>query len=86
MDRDSTLIALAKLDAIIRDPVSRQQFKADPYGTVAEAGIELENVPTQVWQVLVEMSFDELGAVAALGVALDESGLLSGDLAWHFVV
>ncbi|HEY7433250.1 MAG TPA: hypothetical protein VH641_21230 [Streptosporangiaceae bacterium] len=83
---ENTLIALAKLDDIIRDPVSRQQFQEDPYATAREAGIDLDDVPPPIWQALIEMSLDELGAVAVLGNALAEAGLFDGEHAWHFVV
>lgn len=86
MTRENTLIALAKLDGIIRDPLSRQQFKEDPYATLQEAGVELDDVPAPVWQILTGMTLEELGAVADLGGALAEAGLFDDDLAWHFVV
>lgn len=86
MTSENTLIALAKLDALIRDPLTRQQFQEDSYVTLREAGVELDDVPPVVWQALQQMSLEELTAIADLGVALDEAGLLHGDLAWHFVV
>jgi hypothetical protein len=86
MASENTLIALAKLDGLIRDPQSRQQFHEDPYATLQNAGAEPGHVPSAVWQALTAMTLEELGAIANLGVALAEAGLLDGDLAWQFVV
>jgi len=86
MASENTLIALAQLDGLIRDPQSRQQFHEDPYATLQNAGAELGDVPSAVWQALTAMTLEELGAIANLGVALVEAGLLDGDLAWQFVV
>lgn len=86
MASESTLIALAILDGLIRDPLSRLQFYEDPAATLQNAGAGLGDVPPAVWQALTAMTLEELGALANLGVALAEAGLLDGDLAWHHVV
>lgn len=86
MATENTLIALAQVDALIRDPESRQQFYEDPYATLQSAGVDPAGVPPAVWQALTEMTLEELGAIADLGIALAEAGLFDGDVAWSFVV
>jgi hypothetical protein len=83
---DPTIAALSKLDQIIRDPQLRQQFLDDPDQTLRNAGAEPSDVPPTVWQALTEMSLAELAAIAALGAALAEDGLLRGDFVWRHVV
>ena len=86
MASENTLNAVAILDDLIRDPQSRLRFHEDPYGTLRNAGADPDDVPSEVWQVLTQMTLDELGAIADLGVALAEDGLLDGSLLWHHVV
>jgi len=74
--------ALAALDGILQDPQKRQQFVEDQEGTLRFAGYEPDDVPEQVWQALIHMSFDELTGIGNLGVALSQAGLLDGSLAW----
>jgi hypothetical protein len=68
--------AVSELDRIIRDPQSRYQFHKDPHATLRNAGADPDDVPTAVWQVLTALTPAELDAVAALGVALADAGLL----------
>ena len=86
MASKNTVNALGILDDLIRDPQSRQQFLEDPYATLRNAGADPSDVPSEVWQTLTEMTLEELGAIADLGVALAEAGLLDGSLLWHHVV
>lgn len=86
MASENTVNALGILDDLIRDPESRQQFLEDPYTTLRNAGADPSDVPSEVWQALTEMTLEELSAIAALGVALAEAGLLDGSLLWHHVV
>jgi hypothetical protein len=86
MESDNTYIALAKLDELIRDPQSRQQFHEDPYATLQNARVELEDVPPNVLQTLTEMTLEELGALADLDAALAEAGLFDGNRVYKFVV
>jgi hypothetical protein len=76
MTIENARTAVSKLDRLIRDPQSRYQFHEDPHATLRNAGADPDDVPTAVWQVLTEMTPAELDAIAALGVALDEAGLL----------
>ena len=73
---------LEALDGILQDPEKRQQFVEDPEGTLRFAGYEPDGVPEQVWQALINMSFEELTGIGDLGVALSQAGLLDGSLAW----
>jgi len=86
MASENALNAVAILDGLIRDPQSRQQFYEDPDDTLLNAGADPEDVPPHVWQTLTEMTLEELAAVAALGIALAEDGLLDGSLHWHHIV
>ena len=86
MASENALNAVARLDDLIRDPQSRQQFLDDPYVTLRHAGADPSDVPSEVWQVLTEMTFEELSAIADLGAALAEAGLFDGSLLWHHVV
>jgi hypothetical protein len=70
------------LDDLIRDPPSRQQFYEDPDATLRNAGANPDDVPPHVWQALTVMTLEELAAIAALGIALAEDGLLDGSLPW----
>ena len=74
--------AIGALDGILQDPVKRRQFVEDPEGTLQFAGYEPDSVPEQVWQALINMSFEELTGIGDLGVALSQAGLLDGSLAW----
>jgi hypothetical protein len=86
MASESALNAVAILDGVIRDPESRVRFYEDPDDTLRDAGADPEDVPPHVWQALIEMTLEELTAVAALGIALAEDGLFDGGLHWHHVV
>jgi hypothetical protein len=86
MATENTQIALSRLDQIIREPQSRQQFFDDPHETLRSAGGEPDDVPSAVWRALTEMSPAELAAIAALGAALAEARLLDGDFVWRHVV
>jgi hypothetical protein len=46
------------------------------------AGADPGNVPSEVWTTLTNMTLEELSAIAALGGALAEAGLLDGSLPW----
>jgi hypothetical protein len=82
MTNDDTLNAVGILDGVLRDPVSRQSFYEDPDRTMRAAGADPGNVPSQVWTTLTNMTLEELSAIAALGGALAEAGLLDGSLPW----
>ena len=83
MESENTLDgALGALDGILQDPVKRQQFVEDPEGTLGFAGYGSDDVPEQVWQALIQMSFDELTGIGDLGVALSQAGLLDGTQLW----
>ena len=86
MASESAVYAIGVLDGLIRDPETRQQFYEDPDDTLLNAGVDPSDVPSEVWQVLTEMTLEELTALAALGIALAEAGLLDGSLSWHHVV
>jgi hypothetical protein len=82
MASENALNVVAILDDLIRDPQTRQQFYEDPDATLRNAGADPEDVPPHVWQALTEMTIEELTAIALLGVALAEDGLLDGSLPW----
>jgi hypothetical protein len=82
MASENALNAVAILDDLIRDPLTRQQFYEDPDATLRNAGADPADVPPHVWQALTEMTLDELTAIAVLGIALTEDGLLDGSLPW----
>ena len=86
MASENALNAVAILDDLIRDPQTRQQFYEDPYATLRNTGADPSDVPSEIWQALTEMTLEELSAIAALGVALAQAGLLDGSLLWHHVV
>ena len=86
MASENTVNALGILDDLIRDPQSRIQFLDDPYTTMQNAGADPSDVPSGVWQVVIQMSLEELGAIADLGAALAAAGLFDGSLLWHHVV
>jgi hypothetical protein len=86
MATENTRIALSRLDELIRDPQSRQQFLEHPRETLQDTGSDPDDVPEAVWEALIRMSAEELTAIAALGAALDGAGLFDGSLAWQFVV
>jgi hypothetical protein len=74
--------ALAALDGIFQDSGKRQQFVEDPEGTLGVAGYDPDDVPEQVWQALIHMSYQELTGIGDLGVALAQAGLLDGSHLW----
>jgi hypothetical protein len=82
MTNENVLNVVAILDGLIRDPESRIQFYEDPDDTLRNAGADPEDVPPHVWLALTEMTLEELTAIAVLGVALSEDGLLDGRHAW----
>lgn len=86
MASESAAYAVGVLDRLIRDPESRLQFYEDPDDTLLNAGANPSDVPPEVWQVLTEMTLEELTAIAALGIALAEAGLLDGSLRWLHIV
>ena len=83
MASEETLDAIAKLDGTLRNPVSRRRFHVDPEGTMRDAGANPGDVPPEVWWTLTHMTLVELAAIAELGVALAEDGLLDGSLLWQ---
>lgn len=83
MTSENTIDAIGILDGVLRNPVSRRRFHEDPDGTLVNAGADPRDVPSEVWWTLTHMTLQELAAIAELGVALDEAGLLDGSLAWR---
>lgn len=83
MASEEILGAIAKLDDTLRNPVSRRRFHEDPEGTMRDAGTDPDDVPPEVWWTLTHMTLMELAAIAELGVALAEDGLLDGRLPWQ---
>lgn len=79
MTTENARAAVSKLDGVIRDPQSRRQFQEDPHATLRNAGANPDDVPTDVWQILTDMTPAELDALVALGVAMAEAGLTDGD-------
>jgi hypothetical protein len=82
MTSENVLNVVAILDGLIRDPESRLQFYEDPDATLRSAGADPADVPPHVWLALTEMTVEELTAIAVLGVALSQDGLLDGSLLW----
>ena len=82
MTNDDTFNAVGILDGVLRDPVSRRSFYENPDSTMREAGADPGDVPSEVWTTLTNMTLEELSAIAALGGALAEAGLLDGSLPW----
>ena len=82
MTSENTFYAVGILDGVLRNPVSRRRFHEDPDGTMREAGADPGDVPSEVWWTLTHMTLEELAAIAELGVALAEAGLLDGNLPW----
>jgi hypothetical protein len=83
MASQNILNVVGVLDQIIRDPVTRQRFVEHPDITLREVSdYSPDDVPPQVWNALTRMTFDELKAISDLGFALDEAGLLNGNLPW----
>jgi len=78
MTTENARAAVSKVDQLIRDPRSRQQFHEDPHATLRNAGADPGDVPTAVWEILTDMTPAELEAVLALGIALADAGLLEG--------
>jgi hypothetical protein len=83
MAGEETLDAIAKLNDTLRNPVSRRRFHVDPEGTIRDAGGDPGDMPPEVWWTLTHMTLEELAAIAELGVALAEDGLLDGHLPWQ---
>jgi hypothetical protein len=73
---------LGALDNIIRDPVKRQRFVEHPDLELEAEGYVKGDVPSQIWEALTRMTFDELKAISDLTFALAEAGLLNGHLSW----
>jgi hypothetical protein len=86
MANENSRDALVELDRLIRDPRTRYQFRDDPHTTLRNTGADPDDVPTAVWQTLTEMTNAELDAIAALGTALAEAGVLDGDEPWTIVI
>jgi len=86
MGNGSDVDAVAKLDEIIRNRGTRQNFHKHPKRTMQDEGGDPNAVPREVWDTVTHMSSAELDAIGELGVALDHSGLLDGHLAWRHVV
>jgi hypothetical protein len=78
MPNESAFRAVGIVDDLIRNPQKRRQFRDDPEATLRSAGVDPDDVPAQVWRALTHMTLDELTAIAVLGVALSESGMLDG--------
>jgi hypothetical protein len=86
MATPNTINALQILSDVIRDPASRRHFHENPDGTLVNAGADPHDVPPEVWRTLTHMTLGELAAIADLGVALADAGLLDGSVAWRHVV
>jgi hypothetical protein len=86
MATENTRAALSELDRLIRDPRTRYQFHDDPDTTFRNTGADPDDVPAGVWQALTEMGPAELDAVATLGDALAEAGLLDGNELWTIII
>ena len=83
MVSDNILDVMAALDDIIRDPVTRQRFVEHPDVTLRAAGYDPDDVPSEVWEALIRMTFDELKAISDLGFALEAGGVFAANLPWR---
>ena len=86
MTTENARAAVSKVDQLIRDPRSRQQFHQDPHATLRNAGADPGDVPTAVWEILTDMTPAELDAIVALGVAMAEAGLIDGDHSYGIII
>jgi hypothetical protein len=86
MTSHAPIDAVGILDDIIRDPGSRRQFKQHPVDTMRNKGANPDQVPSEVWATVTNMSLGELTAIAELGVALSDTEWLNGAIAWKHVV
>lgn len=64
---DSDMVEqVANVLEVIRRPALRRQFLTHPEQTLRDNGVDLDVFPTEMVDVLADMSYDELGVVAHL--------------------
>jgi hypothetical protein len=73
MDKEAggTSSELQKLATSLQDPFFRKAFAADPIGALAQEEIRQEMIPQDVLEALVELSPQELAALARVRKVLE---------------
>jgi hypothetical protein len=67
--------ALRQLAHSLKDPFFRKAFATDPQDAMSQVGIAPEAIPLDIMEALVELSPNELGALARVRKALEAVGV-----------
>jgi hypothetical protein len=60
----------------IRDPHRRRQLAEHPQETFEEAGVDFDELPAELQQLLRDLSYEELRLLARMNDTLEASGLI----------
>jgi DNA-binding MarR family transcriptional regulator len=60
----------------IRDPHRRRQLAEHPQETFEEAGVDFDQLPADLQQLLKDLSYEELRLLARMNDTLEASGLI----------
>ena len=71
--------AVAKLAQILSKGSSRKSFATDPDGTLRDNGVNPEDLPPEIYNVLSDLSDTELRAIARLKKAFDDAPDVDAD-------
>jgi hypothetical protein len=67
--------ALRQLAHSLKDPFFRKAFATDPQAAMSEVGIAPQAIPLDIMEALIELSPNELGALARVRKALETVGI-----------
>lgn len=74
-ESDPAVNELAKFASLITNPHQRREFTRDPLGTLAENGVNVEQLPPSVRDFLSDLSYEELRLLAKMQTAMTSGGL-----------
>jgi hypothetical protein len=65
---------IAKLGDVISNPELRKSFANDPHGTLQNAGIDKDQIPSEVMDTLSGLTPDELAVLDRVRTSLHSAG------------
>jgi hypothetical protein len=77
--------AIAKLAEILSKGATRKSFANDPEGTLRDRGVNPDDLPAEIYEVLSDLGDIELRAIARLRAAFDASQDVSPDMKLQMV-
>jgi hypothetical protein len=76
---------MAMLVQILSKGPTRKSFAADPEGTLRDRGVNPNDLPPEIYEVLSDLDGTQLGAIVRLKIAFENSQDVSDDVKLQMV-